>query len=393
MATSPAGGAEDGPKVEGRGEEHANDTTDEISTSLDEVTATVNLRNSRTRSFQESLRHQIDSLRTRLNRRRSNSSSSAGSGNDLVRQQVASRLDVVSSAVMNRAPVAVIEARRPHLSPTSASIFRVETSSSAGVPTANANTPDDPIPAEAEGRITESQQRRSSVLFASRTQASRLLVDGGSSRVLLASGGHGNTTSRRDLLGSTCLGQEVKLHDIELHRPSNATPTDDSATDSSEIIEYDSLEDDVKDVGAEFHAGPEAEDKGNILYSWGRGITSLHDDDVDRISAAQVESKLKSKALLSISTNQYHSACATSTGSVYVVGQNVDGCVDPSIRDGAVVSRPIFLESLNDIRVIQVSCGYDHTAGASSLHNKLRSLSRLTYCSCIIERVCTELGQ
>ncbi|EJK76295.1 hypothetical protein THAOC_01949, partial [Thalassiosira oceanica] len=295
------------------------------------------------------------SLRSRLNRRRSNSSSSG--------KQVASRLDVVSSAVTNRAPVAVIEARRPHLSPSSASIFRVETSSrSTGKPTAKTSTPDDPdTPMPAEERISESQrQRRSSVLFASRTQASRLLVDGGSSRVLLASGGHGATTSRRDLLGSTCLGQEVSLHDFDLNRRFNASPIVDSSTDSSEISENDVLEDDVKDIGAEYE--PEAE-KGTVLYSWGRGLTTLHDDGIDRNCAAQVDTKLKSKALLSISTSQYHSACATSTGSVYVVGQNVDGCVDPSIRDGAVVSRPVLLESLNHIRVIQVSCGYDHTAG------------------------------
>lgn len=360
MATPPAD-AEDRPKVEeGHKEELATDTTDEISTLLDEVesAAQSNLRNSRTRSFQESLRHQIDSLRSRLNRRRSNSSSSG--------KQVASRLDVVSSAVTNRAPVAVIEARRPHLSPSSASIFRVETSSrSTGKPTAKTSTPDDPdTPMPAEERISESQrQRRSSVLFASRTQASRLLVDGGSSRVLLASGGHGATTSRRDLLGSTCLGQEVSLHDFDLNRRFNASPIVDSSTDSSEISENDVLEDDVKDIGAEYE--PEAE-KGTVLYSWGRGLTTLHDDGIDRNCAAQVDTKLKSKALLSISTSQYHSACATSTGSVYVVGQNVDGCVDPSIRDGAVVSRPVLLESLNHIRVIQVSCGYDHTAVVSS---------------------------
>lgn len=365
MATPPAA-AEEAPPPK---EEHASDTA-EISTSLEEVEEVVSAAesNSRTRSFQESLRHQIDSLRSRLNRRRSNSSSSGGGGNDLVRQQVVSRLDVVSSAVTNRAPVAVIEAQRPRpsVTATSAAIFRVAT----GTPAANASTPD-PLPAEAEERITESQgqRRRSSVLFASRTQASRLLVDGGSSRVLLASGGHGVTTSRRDLLGPSCLGQEVSLRDFELHRSINALPILDSVADRIEISENDvdmDMEDDVKDVGAEFHAEPEAENKGNILYSWGRGLTSLHDDDTDRNSAAQVASKLKSKALLSISTNQYHSACATATGSVYVVGQNVHGCVDPSIRDGAVVSRPMLLESLNYIRVIQVSCGYDHTAGTSS---------------------------
>eukprot|EP00804_Cyclotella_cryptica_P023529 CCRYP_012150-RC/>CCRYP_012150-RC protein AED:0.41 eAED:0.41 QI:0/0/0/1/0/0/2/0/417 len=110
------------------------------------------------------------------------------------------------------------------------------------------------------------------------------------------------------------------------------------------------------------------------------GKQSLHDDEDDRLPTSlldttttavgdqqlQVTSRLGSKAILAVSTGQHHAACATSQGTVYVVGTNLHGCLDPDLPEEQVCSRPVLLESLGQIRVVQVSCGYDHTAALSS---------------------------
>jgi alpha-tubulin suppressor-like RCC1 family protein len=116
-----------------------------------------------------------------------------------------------------------------------------------------------------------------------------------------------------------------------------------------------------------------------LLYSWGWGKQSLHDDDEDRLPArstaekstymadeVQVTSRLANKTILAVSTGQHHSACATSQGTLYMVGTNLHGCVDPDLPEEKVCSKPILLESLGQIRVVQVSCGFDHTAALSS---------------------------
>jgi len=120
----------------------------------------------------------------------------------------------------------------------------------------------------------------------------------------------------------------------------------------------------------------------NILYSWGKGTQSLHDDSNDRSmpndgdddddeeeksnNTAKVSSRLESKSILAIATGQNHSVCATAQGTTYVVGTNLHGCVDPNLAEGASCFRPQLLESLGSVRVVQVSCGYDHTAALSS---------------------------
>ena len=49
-----------------------------------------------------------------------------------------------------------------------------------------------------------------------------------------------------------------------------------------------------------------------------------------------------------------------------MVGKNVHGCVDPNSPEGDIIARPMLLDCISHIRVVQVSCGYDHTAVLSS---------------------------
>ena len=264
-------------------------------------------------------------------------------------------------------------------------------------------------------RPTLQQHRRSSVLFASRIVANRSIMEG-TSNMLLASGGtHGQRTSRRDLLGDRGLSVTgSSLRDFEMHvHPSvsrrmllspisggssehsgseTTVTTSADAKDDGLLLEdeeEESMEVDLSDMEVEEEKEEEKEkvtDTKNKLYSWGKGIQSLHDDSNDRIiptlnddsdsennnnkkintELLVVTSRLDSKSILSVSTSQHSSACATSLGTVYVAGRNVHGCVDPNAKDNEVISRPMLLDCLGNIRVVQVSCGYDHTAVLSS---------------------------
>ena len=261
-------------------------------------------------------------------------------------------------------------------------------------------------------RPTLQQHRRSSVLFASRIIANRSIMEG-TSNILLASGGtHGQRTSRRDLLGDRGLSVTgSSLRDFEMHvHPSvsrrmllspisggssehsgsetTVTTTADAKDDGLLVDEEEeSMDVELSDMEVEEEGKEVVPDTKNKLYSWGKGIQSLHDDSNDRIiptlnddssdsennnkknintELLVVTSRLDSKSILSVSTSQHSSACATSLGTVYVAGRNVHGCVDPSAKDNEVISRPMLLDCLGNIKVVQVSCGYDHTAVLSS---------------------------
>ena len=112
---------------------------------------------------------------------------------------------------------------------------------------------------------------------------------------------------------------------------------------------------------------------GSVVYSWGSGVQSLHDDANDKtVDQASVSSDSRigrpgAPAVLSVATNHAHTACATAQGQVLVCGDNREGAVDPDRRDEEIISRPALLESLEQqTRVVQVSCGLHHTAALSS---------------------------
>jgi len=286
-----------------------------------------------------------------------------------------------ASLITNRAEGengnSINEARRPTAASApplrvSATIFRIDTRET----THDENSADFDTSDRCRPTL---QRRRSSVLFASRTVANRSIMEG-SCNVLLASGGDGATTSRRDLLGDRGLSSTGSLRDFELHvHPSVSrrmlspiTDTSNHSTDST----VDVMDEDEATMEVELPKDGD-KDTNNKIYSWGKGDQSLHDDSDDRIPdlnqdekslarLMQVSSRIASKSILDASTNQNHSACATSQGTLYVAGNNIHGCVDPNSPEEKFIFRPMILDCISHVRVVQVSCGYDHTAVLSS---------------------------
>jgi hypothetical protein len=107
----------------------------------------------------------------------------------------------------------------------------------------------------------------------------------------------------------------------------------------------------------------------SILYSWGSGINSLHDTGIDvplidaRVSS---DSRAGRMDIVSCSVGEHHAACTTTSGQVLIVGANTYGEVDPDRPKERIIAKPSLLESLNQARIVQVSCGYNHTAALHS---------------------------
>mmetsp|Transcript_4030 Transcript_4030/g.9096 ORF Transcript_4030/g.9096 Transcript_4030/m.9096 type:complete len:1153 (-) Transcript_4030:125-3583(-) len=375
-----------------------------IQSSIEQVAASQDRpQTTRTRAGFNSISDALGNLRSRLHqahqqppRQRSSVHRSS------FLQRLQDRLNVLDTAHTSRTPLHVMESRRsvPNLmmneTEENKSNDKERRQTAASAPPLNASAVifrvDAREAAHHESSIDRStisdgrptlQRRRSSVLFASRIVANRSIMEA-ASNIMLASGGDGANTSRRDLLGDRGLSSTGSLRDFEMHvhpsvsrrmlspivdsdRSSETTSAmDDTAMDEEEEVamEVEPIEDEVIDTN-------------NKLYSWGKGHQSLHDDSDDRIPALdqdersvaqlmQVSSRLESKSILAVATGQHHSACATSRGALYVAGKNIHGCVDPNSPEGEVISRPMLLDCIGHVRVLQVSCGYDHTAVISS---------------------------
>jgi ubiquitin-protein ligase E3 A len=109
-------------------------------------------------------------------------------------------------------------------------------------------------------------------------------------------------------------------------------------------------------------------DNAALVYSWGAGMNSFHDDMVDRDEPTRVvSSHHPHRTITSLSVGDHHSAAATSDGTVLVVGHNLSGEVDPTNRDQTYLARPTIVESLPfQAHIVAVSCGHDHTAALRS---------------------------
>jgi alpha-tubulin suppressor-like RCC1 family protein len=136
---------------------------------------------------------------------------------------------------------------------------------------------------------------------------------------------------------------------------------------------------DVSDAASSFSCmDSESVSGSGSIYSWGAGALGalLHNDTNDRDpgEGSLVAELRKAIVIASISTNTYHTACATSSGEVIACGSNDEGAVDPSRVTLAtsveaietIIVRPVLLESLSSHRIIQVSCGLHHTAALSA---------------------------
>jgi alpha-tubulin suppressor-like RCC1 family protein len=107
----------------------------------------------------------------------------------------------------------------------------------------------------------------------------------------------------------------------------------------------------------------------SILYSWGLGINSFHENgnDVPLIDArVSSDSRAGRMDIISCSVGEHHAACTTASGQVLIVGSNTSGEVDPDRTEDKCIAKPTILESIIHARVIQVSCGFDHTAALHS---------------------------
>jgi ubiquitin-protein ligase E3 A len=111
-----------------------------------------------------------------------------------------------------------------------------------------------------------------------------------------------------------------------------------------------------------------------ILYSWGAGPHTFHDDSNDRneeTARVHLTTRVGRCTIVSVATSQSHSACATMSGEVILAGDNSEGAVDPSLRDETNFVKPHLLELLSMTRIIQVSCGLDHTAAITESRSVL----------------------
>lgn len=449
----------------------------------------------RTRASFNSIRDALGNIGARLsalgqNHRHSRGSSNAdsnestGDGGSVGRQQsliqqLSERLHMVDMAHSTRVPLPILRRRsQPQLNAlpdvvdettsnnvVAAPIFHVSVRESFASSILEPHTEEGTSLPSTQSRI---ENRRNSLLFASRVSAHRLILEG-SGRDLLASGG--DTTSR-DYIGISSftssglasftgrgsmrdLGRENSFFDLERHvhpsfsrlgalRESSGMSEDTEKSADEETMDVEEVKDQIIDkemteaydsksdspaldiptkkmkidtedemvqplitrrsskslmsvdsqhdsLPGSLYASPRKSfdtakdsvhtiaDENGSLYSWGWGKQSLHDDDDDRLPESimgsedkdiaediLVSSRLSSKTVLAVSTGQHHSACATSQGTLYVVGTNLHGCVDPDLPEEIVVPKPVLLDTLGQIRVVQVSCGFDHTAILSS---------------------------
>jgi alpha-tubulin suppressor-like RCC1 family protein len=111
------------------------------------------------------------------------------------------------------------------------------------------------------------------------------------------------------------------------------------------------------------------------IYSWGRAdlYCLLYKDNSnnqccshDGVYSYRTNSN---RNIISISSNQYHTCCVTSTGELYTCGSNYEGAI--SDEDGVGISndqlqRPKLFESLSNHKIVSVSCGLNHTVCLTS---------------------------
>ena len=106
-----------------------------------------------------------------------------------------------------------------------------------------------------------------------------------------------------------------------------------------------------------------------VVYSWGSGVNSLHDDTEQRTAEqarVKPDSRVGRSDVVSAAAGVYHAACSISSGEVLVCGRNEAGAVDPDRMANVIIARPVSLESLAITRIVQVSCGLNHTAALRS---------------------------
>jgi len=335
----------------------------------------------------------LRSIRARLSRL--NSGTLAGS----LRSAMSRRLDAADVANSSHIPLEVVRQRSERVgrSTTTASQImesgaRAEAAAAAAAAVASKEEEEEEEDgaemdygqdggSQDKDELSGTQRRRPSLLVASRTRSS-MAEDFPQSHhrdaASIAGGTQQQPLSERKL-SALQEGEGIEEEEeYDLERPSALPATEIpvllTKTQSQRIIRSTSnsslsgsvLVPPIPDAASQ-QQGP-----GSIIYSWGSGFQSLHDDDTDRESPVKLSSESRlgrpgASAVVSVATSVTHTAVATSQGSVLTCGDNVDGAVDPCTERAGEkesskrIPRPTLLESINT-RVLQVSCGYDHTA-------------------------------
>ena len=124
-------------------------------------------------------------------------------------------------------------------------------------------------------------------------------------------------------------------------------------------------------LSGSLHVKPAADTSGSLVYSWGTGINSLHDDALDRNDTKDAKVKAGSRigrhTVLAVAAGPIHTAVVTASGEVLACGDNHSGQVAPLRRlEDKMIERPSLIEGLSNTNILQVSCGMDHTAALSS---------------------------
>lgn len=102
------------------------------------------------------------------------------------------------------------------------------------------------------------------------------------------------------------------------------------------------------------------------LFSWGKnrhGQLGLG-DCVTRRTPTLVRA-LEKRSIISVSAGDYHSACVTNKGDVYIWGDNSQAQLGVETH-GQISNFPIKVPGLRN--VTQISCGGSHTAAITCTH-------------------------
>ena len=116
----------------------------------------------------------------------------------------------------------------------------------------------------------------------------------------------------------------------------------------------------------------------NTVYCWGENSTSksisFHGSEKvtnDNPTPISADSRMGRSIIVSVSSSETHAACCTANGDCLVVGNNDKGILDPSNMQDAVIVKPRALELLSTTRILQVSCGENHTAAVTEARSVL----------------------
>lgn len=318
------------------------------------------------RSVRESIRTALRSLRSRLGTVEEEEPNGGRSAEDTATMNnISQRLRNAEIAHSNRIPLDVLQremSRRQSAVSTAAEITQKEESEQAQ-------------------HARPSTRRRSSVLLASRRMAEAaeghqadMDLHGASMPTLSVETIAESTEEKGDEGGEVV----VTADDYKMESQKEQESEDESENVEHElpilltITSFSRLGPARKSVlfnGPERRPTLQPITSATVIYSWGSGVNSLHDNDDDKqVQDALVkpDSRVGARDIASISVGHHHAACCTSTGEVLICGRNTAGAVDPDRKEEDVIARPVLLESLSMSRIVQVSCGLDHTAAVRS---------------------------